>query len=571
MNTKSIVINKFRSKWYLVVILVLMTVVTSYSAILNPLIISKVIDEVIPAGDYRMLTNMIILMVAISFGLLVLDILKTYIAEVFGNVITSELRKKTYDVVLEADYKSLSKFDSSQLTQRITQETGRIGQVFLVNDIIGFLSELIFMIVIFVTLFNINGIFTLFIFATFPIFYLLTKIVAKISWKINSRFYDLLEVGRSRLHVSIERIKKVKVNNATKYESELWNEWLDENAKLKRKSSVFHALNRFFMGNLMINLMYIIVILLGGFYMIEDKNMTVGTLVIFISLIPKIYGSFRGILSINVSKKVISKSFEVLDEILALPQESSGNVVNIGNIKSISFSGVDFSYGKDDFSISNINFEIKEGEKLAIIGPSGGGKSTIFDILVKLYPYSSGSVKINNTELKDINKDVVRSNISIVSQSVTLTPGRSIKENITYPLEYDAKKFKLVVEKCGLEDVIGKLKQREDTIVTNGEDNLSGGEKQRIMLASALYKDKDVLLLDEVTSALDIVTEKKIIDTLNKLSNKVIIMISHRLYNIKEFDKVILISSGKIEESGNISDLLKDSKSKLSLLMKEME
>ena len=227
-------------------------------------------------------------------------------------------------------------------------------------------------------------------------------------------------------------------------------------------------------------------------------------------------------------------------------------------LTDIEFQNVNFQYERADFSVSDLNLKIAEGEKIGIVGDSGGGKSTLFDLITALYAAKSGKILINGANISGFNVIGLRKKIAVVTQDNELFNG-TIGYNLTYPdlCERTDAALKVV---C-LSDFVASLPQGLNTLVGERGTLLSGGERQRIGIANAILRDGDVYLLDEFTSALDTKTEEKIIDEIFRL-DKTVLMISHRVYNVMRCDRVLVMQNGRIVEEGNPKMLVKDPTSK---------
>jgi ABC-type multidrug transport system fused ATPase/permease subunit len=228
----------------------------------------------------------------------------------------------------------------------------------------------------------------------------------------------------------------------------------------------------------------------------------------------------------------------------------------------IKFENVSFTYpNTEKIILKNINFEIKKGEKIGIVGLNGSGKTTFVKLLTRIYDPTEGSITINGVDIKDIPHHQYIKHIGVVLQDFMLF-AYSVKENVILDTEYDEIKFTSSIEKSGLKEKINGLKNGTDTSVYKTLDEngveFSGGEGQKLALARAIYKDAETLILDEPTSALDPIAEYELFSKLSDISeNKATIFISHRLSSTKFCDKIIVLSDGEIIERGNHSELIK--------------
>ncbi|WFD09700.1 ABC transporter ATP-binding protein [Tepidibacter hydrothermalis] len=228
---------------------------------------------------------------------------------------------------------------------------------------------------------------------------------------------------------------------------------------------------------------------------------------------------------------------------------------------NIDFENVSFEYEKGENILDDISFKVREGSMTALIGPSGSGKTTITSLIARFWDINSGSIKIGQKDIKDINPDSILKNISMVFQDVYLL-NDTIYNNIKLG-NLNASKQEVInaAKIANCYEFIEKLEDKYDTLVGEGGSTLSGGEKQRISIARAILKDSPIILLDEATASLDADNELEIKKSIKKLTqNKTVIVIAHRLNTIKDADQIIVLNNGSIEEIGDHNQLIKNRK-----------
>ncbi|WIV11760.1 ABC transporter ATP-binding protein [Proteiniborus sp. MB09-C3] len=299
--------------------------------------------------------------------------------------------------------------------------------------------------------------------------------------------------------------------------------------------------------------------IIGGYWAIKG-TMTVGSLIAFINLLnyltnpisslPRLIGETKSSLS------AADRVFEILD---ADEERIDGSSFEIDkSSEAISFSNVAFSYpNREEKILNGLSFAIKKGESVAIVGPSGGGKSTIIRLLLGYYDSYSGEIKVGEKEIKEWNLDSLRSNSALVSQDTYLFPD-TIRTNINYGrLDADYEDVVKAAKSANADEFITELENSYDTVVGQLGNTLSGGQKQRLSIARAMLKEAPILLLDEATSALDTESEALVQEALREsIKNKTSLIIAHRLSTIKNVDRILVLKDGAIVEEGSHDELL---------------
>jgi ATP-binding cassette subfamily B multidrug efflux pump len=312
---------------------------------------------------------------------------------------------------------------------------------------------------------------------------------------------------------------------------------------------------------LMIGLSTLLTIMIGGLYVIHGKHNTdVGTItefVIYITMLTFPVSAIGWVASMiqraSASQKRLNEFLEtdsaIKNAINAVEKKLHGNIV---------FDNIDFIYPNTGIhALKNFNLEIKAGEKVVIIGRTGSGKTTIAQLLLRMYDPSNGKISIDGTDIKTINLDNLRSQISYVPQDVFLFSD-TVSNNIQFGLDKRNEEFARTAAKyASIDNEINGFAKQYDTMVGERGVTLSGGQKQRISIARALVKDPEIVLFDDCLSAVDTKTEKDILGNLSQyLKNKTAIIITHRIFSLFDFDKIVVLEEGKIMEAGTHHELL---------------
>lgn len=302
---------------------------------------------------------------------------------------------------------------------------------------------------------------------------------------------------------------------------------------------------------------YVICCILGG-YLAVVRGLAIGDITAFIAYsdqffrpvmdISGIFGSFQ------TSLAAAGRIFDFLDA----PEELTGSEKQAQTENIIEFKDVSFGYSEDKTVIKNISFEIKRGEKVAIVGKTGGGKTTISKLLMRFYDVSGGEILFSGKNIKDLDIDDYRSHFGIVTQDSWLYSA-SVEDNIRYgDINASDERVYKAAGSVGLDEFISSLPDGLSSTIREGNLNLSEGQKQLICIARAVVSDRDILVMDEATACVDTFTEERIQDSLSEvLQDKTAIIIAHRLSTIRNADKILVIDDGKLIEVGTHEELMK--------------
>jgi ABC-type multidrug transport system fused ATPase/permease subunit len=299
------------------------------------------------------------------------------------------------------------------------------------------------------------------------------------------------------------------------------------------------------------------VLLYGGNLVLNEfiqPDVFIGYLILFSQLISPfksiskaVYDSSQGIAALERIEKITLQD-QLIKNSPGTPQPISFN-------KEISFNNVSFKYNQEQV-LENISFKIKKGETVAIVGHSGAGKSTIADLLIRFYDVVEGSINIDNVNVKKINLSQLRNLMGVVTQDSILF-NDTVINNIAFGVEIENSQVLESAKMANADEFIQNLDEKYETFIGDAGNKLSGGEKQRLSIARAIYKNPEILILDEATSSLDTKSEKAVQEALNRLmKNRTSLVIAHRLSTIQNADKIIVLDNGKIVEKGSHKELV---------------
>lgn len=365
---------------------------------------------------------------------------------------------------------------------------------------------------------------------------------------LNSSIEDSLlgiKVVKSFANEGVEREKFTEENN----------KFLGIKKRYYRSMAGFNTINRIFDG-----LMYLILIASGGYFLMK-REIGPEDLIVYVMFIQSLLATVRRIIEFTEQFQKGMTGIERFAEIMAIEPDikDKEDALEIKNVRGeISFNHVDFSYGKGEVKVlNNFSVDITPGEKLAIVGPSGAGKTTICNLIPRFYDVDSGSVTVDGIDVRDIKIKSLRENIGIVQQDVYLFSG-TVKDNIGYGKSGASDREIIEAAKlAGAYEFIKSLPHGFDTYVGERGVKLSGGQKQRISIARVFLKNPPILILDEATSALDNKSEIVVQDSIEKLSKgRTTITIAHRLTTVQNADLIIVMTREGIVERGSHQELM---------------
>ncbi|MBT3918160.1 MAG: lipid A export permease/ATP-binding protein MsbA, partial [Nitrosomonadales bacterium] len=450
-------------------------------------------------------------------------------------------------------------FDSNAtgvLVSKITYETEQL-QYIITKLTIDTLRDCITIIAVVSYMFYLNWLLAIFVIIILPIVgYFIKKIIPKLrnaAKESQGLMGDITRIAEEA--ISGQRI--VKIFGASKYERERFSKVISRNRQMGTKLARLSATN-----GLIIEI--ILGLLLAGVLHYSLTNLSSGEFIAFIGAVVLIMTPIKRLTALNEQMQIgyaaAVSVFSVMDE----KKEKDLGGINLKKvIGKLEFTNVSFSYPKGNKPVlTNININIKAGEKIALVGKSGGGKTTLLNLIPKFYDVSSGFVKLDDVDINTISLNSLRKSLALVSQD-TILFNDTIYNNIAYGNldSVSIEKVKKAAKAANALEFINKLPNGFNHIIGDRGVRLSGGQKQRIAIARAILKNAPILLLDEATSALDSESERLVQAALdNLMANKTSIVIAHRLSTIRNADKIIVMDQGRIVGEGKHNTLIKNNK-----------
>jgi len=480
--------------------------------------------------------------------------MQAYFTAYIGQDTIRRFREKMVANLLNLDMDFFNEFRTGELISRTTNDIDRIRSI--VSSMIPELTrEFITIIGLLCVVVYQSPKLAFFALVVMPVAIYPISRLAKRMKKISKQSQEKTSDITSALSEIFTNIEIIKANNAQKYEH---SRFVDENNKffkLNLKSVKIEQLVSPLMETIG-SVGVAAVIIIGGKDVI-DGHINMGAFFSFLTALFMLYTPLKRIVNIyNRMQDAIAASertFFLMDKV---SQIKDGEKELDEEIKLIKFNNVRLNYG-DKEVLKGINLEANKSEFIALVGSSGGGKTSLMNLLMRFYDVNGGEILINGTNLKDIKIHSLRQNIGLVTQRVYIF-NDTIAKNVAYGREFDEEAVVNALKLANAYEFVSKLDDGIHSILNEFGTNLSGGQRQRIAIARALYQNPQILIFDEATSALDNESEKEITKAINNLrSKKIIFVIAHRLSTVENADKIAVLSDGKIIDSGSDEELSK--------------
>ena len=547
----------------IILIGVILSIISSIFSIISPDKIKDIINEITIGLSTTINIDKIKSITLFLVIIFVLSAIFNYIEAVLMATVTSKvsrnLRNRISKKINKLPLKYFDKNAYGDILSRVTNDVDTISHT--LSDSIGNLvSSITLFIGVVLMMFITNSIMAITgIFATLIGFSLMAVILSK-----SQKYFIRQQKELGNLNGFIEEVytghNVVKVYNGTNEAKDKFNNINDELYKSARKSQFLSGLMPPMMGFIG-NFGYVAICIVGAMLVING-NITIGVIVSFM-IYTRLFTSplstiAQGITGLQSAAAAGERVSEFLEEVEVMDESNKKEVLDINKVKGeIKFNNIKFSYDKDIPIIKNFNVAIKPGEKVAIVGPTGAGKTTMVNLLMRFYEVNDGEITIDGVNINDITRENVHSLFCMVLQDTWVFEG-TIKENIIYNKKNITDEE--VINACkvvGLDHFIKSLPNGYDTVLGDSE-NLSAGEKQLLTITRGMLNDAPFLILDEATSSVDTRTEELVQKAMDKLTTgRTSFIIAHRLSTIKNADLILVMKDGNIIEQGNHDELIK--------------
>ncbi|MDE2717719.1 MAG: ABC transporter ATP-binding protein [Chloroflexota bacterium] len=567
-----IVIREVRGQWRTLAFVVFLMLLGTASALVTPLLLRELIDRAIPRADTAMILTLVLAMTLLPVVDVGLGLVRNYARASVGEAVTRRLRTDLFNHLIHARLDDIERTRLGHIVTVLTRSCGSVGEVFVAQTVVQSIYHSMLVIVTAGIMFTLNWKLALITLLAFPLSFLLARVAGGRERRLFNEQTDILSSGQSYVTEVFDNIKTVKSFTGESRETVRWERWTRRNWRNKARMIAHHDLFRFGFWVAIQNVVRGLIFGYGAFEVVNGRA-TVGDLVAFLAYLPGLYESARRTLDFITDSVSVRAATDRIDELMALPEEGTSGIREPGPKNggpSVEFSNVSFRYAREGFGIEGLSFQADVGEFIGIVGPTGGGKSTVLDLAQGFYEPLQGRILIDGHDMRDLSVREVRRNISVVPQDAWLW-NDTVLANIIYPeTQPDMALIERVVRDAQLADFIESLPNGlHEPLGPKGLD-LSGGERQRIALARALYRKAGLVLLDEPTSALDARTEFHLTAALDSLRQRsTLIVVAHRLKTVINADKILVIDGGRIVESGAPQELKRGSG--LFAMMYEMQ
>lgn len=558
-NQKTSVYNRF---WYLlkphkfILIQALIgAVVYTLLGFSTSIFVQKLTDYVFIGGDTKLLNLLGIIMIVLLVIKVVIGVFKDVFLIKIGQQIDARLILGYYKHLLKLPQQF---FDTMRVGEIVSRINDAVKIRTFINEVsLGLTVNILIIVFSFALMFGYYWKLALIMLTIIPLYVVIYMIINKLNKKTERSVMEKSAELESQLVESLNSVGTIKrfgienfanINTETKFVDLL-------------KTGYSSSLNSVFSntGSETIAQLFTIILLWSGSYFVISKEITPGELLAFYAIVGYFTAPISSLVGANKQIQNALIAADRLFEIMDLEQEEIDNKINltVENIGDISFKNVNFRYGSRVEVFTNFSMQIPKGKITAIVGESGSGKSTLMSLLQNLYPLQQGQITIGDIDLKYIHHEALRKLVSVVPQKIDLFAGNVIDNIALGYFNPDMERIIHICKVIGILDFIETLPNGFVTYLGENGATLSGGQKQRIAIARALYRNPEILVLDEATSSLDSSSEHYIQNTIQSLRSqeKTIILIAHRLSTVINADQIVVLGKGQVLEQGTHQEL----------------
>ncbi len=521
-----------------------------------PVVTNKMLNDLIPNRMYRQIVIAGILVLVLYIIRMLLRYFVQYYGHMMGIKMQKQMRSDLFKHLERLPYSFFDNHETGSILTRITSD------LFEVCELAHHGPENLFICAVMIVgsfsyLCSIDVYLTLIIFACVPIMVAVSVIMRK---KMREAFTERRK-SNAVINAAIESsITGIRVTKAfTNADKEIEKFEVGNNMFVEASRKAFRAMAQFFSSTSFITDVFNVIILIAGGLFLYNGRINFANYSTFIVSVNLFINPVNTLINFVEQYQNGTSGFRRFLEIMDVaPEQEAPDAQQLQDVQGeIELCNVTFSYDTTREVLENINLKVNKGDVMALVGPSGGGKTTICHLIPRFYPLTNGSIKIDGKDISQLSLESLRKNIGIVQQDVFLFNG-SIRDNILYG-RLDATEEEVIeaAKRANIHDYVMSLEKGYDTEIGERGVRLSGGQKQRLSIARVFLKDPAILILDEATSALDNTTEIMIQQSLDELcKGRTTIVVAHRLSTIKRANSIAVISEGKITEQGTHEELM---------------
>lgn len=546
----------YKPHWRIFTLDMLASLLVAMIAIVYPIVTRKMLNDLIPNRNYRMVVIFGISLFALYFIRMLLNYFIQYYGHVMGVRMQAQMRSDMFHHLEKLPYRFYDNHETGKIMSRMTNDLMDISEL-AHHGPENVLISTISVIISFVYLSGIHFGLTLIIFACVPFLLVISALLRK---KMRSAFQksrQSVAVINASLESSISGIRVTKAFTNAEKEEEKFEKGNAEFVEARREA--YRAMGQFHSGTSFITDIFNVVVLIAGGLFLYQGVISFGDYSAFIVSVNLFISPVMTLINFMEQYQNGVTGFERFLEIMDTePEADEPGAVDAGRVEGrIELRDVSYSYDGGDNVLDHISLTVPKGKTFALVGPSGGGKTTICHLIPRFYDIGSGELLIDGKEIHTLTADSLRRNIGIVQQDIYLF-NSSIRDNILYGrLDASEEEVQEAAKRANIHDYILSLPEGYDTVIGERGVRLSGGQKQRLSIARVFLKNPPILILDEATSALDNTTEILIQQALDELCRgRTTLVVAHRLSTIKNADEIAVIADGKIREQGTHEELI---------------
>ena len=558
-NTLKRILNLLFPYRFRMFISLLLAVVIVLTTLYLPILTGRAVDTIISKGnvDFIRLTKVIITMIIMMFVTSLSQWCMTAINNGVAYHMVRDIRNQAFKKIMKLPISYVDSTSHGEIINRIINDVDQFSEGLLMG-FAQFFTGILTITLTIIILFRINVYVTLVVLLVTPIAMLVAGFIAKNTYK---HFKSQSEKRAKMTGIVDEMIAGLSTVKNFNMENSIKEEFKesDEELRVASQNAIFISAIAFPATRFVNSLVYAGVAISGALLAITGK-MSVGQLTSVLSYATqytKPFNEISGVVTeLQNSFACAARVFKLIDEEEILPDKDVNNIISDvdGNVE---MEHVYFSYDKSKKLIENLNLNVKAGQRIAIVGPTGSGKSTIINLLMRFYDIDSGSIKIEGKNINDVTRKSIRENFGMVLQETWLK-NASVRDNIAFGKpDADFEEIVAAAKESYADSFIKRLPKGYDTIVSEGGENLSAGQRQLLCIARIMLVLPPMLILDEATSSIDTMTEARISKAFDKMmTGRTSFVVAHRLSTIKNADMILVLKDGHIIEQGNHKELM---------------